>query len=58
MSFRYLPHARKRMRERLISDAEVESCLENYDISYTDKKGNPIYIAAFITRRGNDEIRV
>ena len=29
----------------MISDAEVESCLENYDISYTDKKGNPIYIA-------------
>ena len=41
----YKNHARKRMRQRSISEAEVEYCLKNHDISYTDKKRNPIYIA-------------
>jgi len=39
------------MTERAISEAEVQSCLENYDISYADKKGNPIYIANLATGR-------
>ena len=41
----YLRHARRRMRERKISEDEVRFCLENYSISYTDRKGNPNYIA-------------
>jgi len=42
---KYLPHAHKRMRQRLISEAEVEYCLNNHHISYTDREGNPIYVA-------------
>jgi hypothetical protein len=37
------PHAHKRMRQRSITKAEIEYCLNNYDISYKDKKGNLIY---------------
>ena len=48
---KYLPHARERMKERNISRAEVESCLTNHDISYTDRKGNPIYCANVGGRR-------
>ncbi|MCK4368900.1 MAG: DUF4258 domain-containing protein [Dehalococcoidales bacterium] len=39
----YTNHARKRMRERSITKAEIEYCLNNYDVSHTDKKGNPVY---------------
>lgn len=40
----YSYHARLRMRERNISEDEVESVLNEYHTSYTDKKGNPIYV--------------
>ncbi|GAI85957.1 unnamed protein product [marine sediment metagenome] len=40
----YTDHARKRMRERSVTKAEIEYCLNNYEFSYTDKKGNPNYI--------------
>ena len=43
MKLQYLPHARKRMRQRKISEAEVEACLQDHDILYLDKKGNPKY---------------
>ncbi len=43
MELHYLPHAQKRMRQRRISEAEVEACLQNHDILYRDKKGNPKY---------------
>ncbi len=33
------------MRERGISKEEVEYCFANFHVSYTDRKGNPIYIA-------------
>jgi len=39
----YTRHARDRMRQRRISEKEVEYCLENYHTHYTDKAGNPIY---------------
>ena len=51
----YSRHARRRMRERRISKGEVRFCLENYSISYTDKKGNPNYIAY---TQGNRRIKV
>ena len=44
MELQYLPHARRRMRQRRISKAEVEACLQDHDILYLDKKGNPKYI--------------
>ncbi len=33
------------MRERKITEEEVEYCLTNYQTSYTDLGGNPIYKA-------------
>ncbi len=41
----YKRHARERMRQRGVSEAEIEYCLNHHQISYTDKKGNPIYVA-------------
>jgi len=41
----YTRHAKDQMRDRSISKAEVEACLNNYNVTWTDKKGNPIYIA-------------
>jgi len=41
----YTAHARKRMRQRGISEYEVKYCIENHAIEYPDKKGNPIYTA-------------
>jgi len=43
MKLNYSTHARKRMRQRRISETEVESCLQNQEILYPDKKGNPKY---------------
>ena len=40
----YTKHARERTQQRFISESEVEYCLRDHDISYTDKKGNPNYI--------------
>jgi len=51
MTIHYLPHAIKRMKQRNITEEEVEACLNNYYISYSDKKGNPIYIARVGDRR-------
>lgn len=44
MEVRYDPHARMRMRERGITELEVEAVLRDHHTSYTDRKGNPIYI--------------
>jgi hypothetical protein len=51
MGLQYKRHARKRMRERNISKVEVEACLKGYYTSYTDKKGNPVYVADVEGRR-------
>ena len=42
---RYTRHARDRMKQRGITEEEVEYCLNNYHTSYTDSAGNPIYKA-------------
>jgi hypothetical protein len=47
----YTRHARDQMRDRRISEMEVESCWNDHDITYTDKKGNPNYIADVGGRR-------
>jgi hypothetical protein len=39
----YSTHARQRMKERSITENEVEQCIEGSPINYKDKKGNPIY---------------
>jgi hypothetical protein len=41
----YTAHARRRQAERDITDAEVEAVLDSPSIPYTDRAGNPIYIA-------------
>jgi phage antirepressor YoqD-like protein len=43
MNLEYSIHAREMMKLRGISEAEVEACLQDHDILYTDKKGNPKY---------------
>ena len=39
----YTRHAKDRMKQRGITEEEVNYCLNNYDTSYTDGAGNPIY---------------
>ena len=48
----YSEHARWQQRERSITDAEVEACLNDYDTRHTDKKGNPVYRAKLASGRG------
>lgn len=43
MNLEYSVHARDMMIQRGISEAEVEACLQDHDILYTDKRGNPKY---------------
>jgi hypothetical protein len=45
MSIEYSFHAKQQMKSRSISEEEVESCLNIWDIQCTDKKGNSIYKA-------------
>ena len=40
---RYTQHAKDRMRQRGITEDEVEFCLQHYHTSYKDIAGNPIY---------------
>jgi len=47
----YTDHAKLRMRQRRISEEEVQYCLEHYSVSYTDLKGNSIYRADLPTGR-------
>jgi hypothetical protein len=42
---KYTRHAKRRMKERKITEADVEYCLEKYHTCYPDKAGNPIYKA-------------
>ena len=43
MNLVYSTHACKMMKRRRISEEEVKACLQDHDILYTDKKGNPKY---------------
>ena len=47
----YTDHARDQMHDRAISEAEVEACWNNHHTTYTDKEGNPNYIADVGGRR-------
>ena len=40
----YSVHARERMRERRISEAEVEDVLTNHHTRYPDREGNAVLI--------------
>ena len=44
MNVTYSRHARIRMAQRSISEEEVEAVLDDYHTSYTDLKGNPVYV--------------
>lgn len=39
------------MAQRHISEVEVERTLEEYHVRYTDKDGNPIFVAKIEGRR-------
>jgi hypothetical protein len=46
-----MKHPHLRMKQRNISEDEVEDTLAHYHTHYTDRKGNPIYIAHVKGRR-------
>ena len=48
----YSKHAKWQMRDRLITKAEVEACLESHDTEFADKKGNPIFRVKLASGRG------
>jgi hypothetical protein len=48
---RYSGHARDRLRERDLSEADVDLVMEDHDVSFTDKKGNPCYVRLVDGRR-------
>jgi hypothetical protein len=48
---RYSDHAKLRMAQRSISEAEVEATLDQYHTSYPDKNGNSIMVAHVNGRR-------
>ncbi|MBI2850184.1 MAG: DUF4258 domain-containing protein [Chloroflexi bacterium] len=43
MDLVYSDHALKRMKERAVSESDVETCLRDHDILSTDRNGNPKY---------------
>ena len=50
--YQYSGHAERQKQNRLITDAEVEACLNGWDTQHTDKKGNPVYRARVEGGRG------
>jgi len=51
MNIVYTYHARLRMRQRSISEDEVEAVIGNADTRYTDPDGNPCYVRTISGRR-------
>lgn len=51
MRIRYTSHARRRLRERAVAEAEIEAVLSSPDIRYTDLNGNPVFVKTTGTRR-------
>ena len=47
----YTDHAIDQMRDRGISKTEVEACWDDHHTEYTDRDGNPNYIADVSGRR-------
>ena len=47
----YTDHAIEQMQDRGISKAEVVACWDDHHTEYTDRDGNPIYIADVSGRR-------
>lgn len=48
----YTEHAIEQKKRRIISDDEVEECINNYETLFYDKKGNLIYRAHIDSGRG------
>lgn len=44
-------HARLRMDERQITLQEIARVVDDHDVSFTDKKGNPCYVRTLGGRR-------
>jgi len=51
MNIVYTHHAWLRMRQRSISEDEVEAVVGNADTRYTDPDGNPCYVRTISGRR-------
>lgn len=43
--YRISPHALKRMRERGVTRKDIQSCLNNHQVSFVPKEGYSFYIA-------------
>jgi len=52
LNIEYSEHAKSRMKERSITEAEVVECLERWDTRHTDRKGNPVYRTKLESGRG------
>lgn len=44
-------HARQRAHERAIAIEEIEQVVRDYEVSFTDAKGNPCYVRGSGDRR-------
>lgn len=48
---RFSTHARERLSERNVTEDEVASVVDGYDVSFADPKGNPCYVRQVGERR-------
>jgi hypothetical protein len=48
---RFSAHARERMRERNVTEDEVSAVLNEHDVRFADRKGNPCYVRQLGDRR-------
>lgn len=48
---RYSGHARERMSERNVTEAEVAETVNDHEVSWADPKGNPCYVRLISGRR-------
>lgn len=52
LTMQYSKHAKFQMGERSITESEVNECLAEHSVCYTDKKGNQIIRSDNIRGRG------
>jgi len=45
IEYQIRPHALMRMKERGITEADIQSCLDDYQVSLRPKEGYSLYIA-------------
>lgn len=48
---RFSNHARQRLRERKISEQDAAGVVDNYEVAFSDTKGNPCFVRTVSERR-------